>query len=73
MNVIFKLKKTMTESDCEYDEYEMSEYEYECVWKDNDKFDKSDDGMTWVSLTRMILTWVWGSMERVSVAMNDIK
>ena len=66
----------MTVSDCEYDEYEMSEYEYECVWKDNDKFDKSDHGMTWVSLTRMIVTWVSiarGNMTRVSVTMNDIK
>jgi hypothetical protein len=39
MNAIFKLKKTMTVSDCEYDEYE-------CVWKDNDKFDKNDCDMS---------------------------
>ena len=38
----------------------------ECAWNDNDKFDKGDHGMTWVSLTRMIVT-------RVSVTMNDIK
>ena len=53
----------MSVSDCEF---EMSEYEYEMTVY----------GMTWMSLTRATVVWhewVWGSMTRVSVPMNDIK
>ncbi len=46
---------------CVWDEWEWDKWVLlwdECAWNDKDKFDKSDHGMTWVSLTRMIATWV---------------
>ena len=43
----------------------------ECVWNDKDEYEKNDHGVTWVSLTGMIMTFV--SIEKVSVTMNDKK